>query len=87
MHVAKVPGKSECKSRSLAMFFQVVVFCCHILLSDFITDVFMFLLKTNNGPHEFCSFPPLFCLERSPENYNVFFSFFEGRRRPCVFRH
>ena len=37
--MAKVPGKCECKSRSVAMFFRVVVFCCRILLSDFITDV------------------------------------------------
>ena len=34
--MAKVPGTGECKSRTLAMFFQVVVFCCHALLLHFI---------------------------------------------------
>ena len=34
-HVAKVPGKGDCKSRPLAMSFQVVVLYRHILLLHF----------------------------------------------------
>ena len=49
-----VPGKSECKSLSLAMFFQVVVFCCHILLSHFITDVCSSLAQDKQLPARFC---------------------------------
>ena len=51
--MAKVPGKSECKSRSLAMFFQVVVFCCSILLSHFITDVCSCLAQDKQLPARF----------------------------------
>ena len=55
--MAKVSGKSECKSRSLAMFFQVVVFCCHILLSDFITDVCSCLAQDKQLPARFLQTP------------------------------
>ena len=51
--MAKVLGISECKSRSMAMFFQVVVFCCRILLSDFITDVCSCLAQDKQLPARF----------------------------------
>ena len=42
-HVAKVPGKGDCKSRPLAMSFQAVVLYRHILLLHF-TQVAIILL-------------------------------------------
>ena len=52
--MAKVLGKSECKSRSLAMFFQVVgVLLSHFAVTFHSRRVFMFWLKTNNPPARF----------------------------------